>query len=448
MHTPQNEGRLTADLRRANLAEEYNRMSKPIVVFIAARDPRRGMGGHTSYVRVHARAALKAGFEPHIFCAASETGVAPTEFGIVHLVRTDFLPQRTIEAGLRKKLLFWTAPFVTAAIVRFLSNRQGPHLIHGITIWGYSGVAAAERLHRKGVKAVVINSHYTTIEHEFRGKVRGVDRTYGRIQRLLYSAESFWMKRFIRRYERATYTRPRLLLVNYEAVRRTFFHQYGPGAEIRSVPYASEAAFLHGGTKEAADPPPALAALRPQDAALIVSVSRHDPRKGIPVLLRALAHLRDAGVRFRACLVSGGEYLDYNRRLAGQLRLGNQVTLTGWVPDPFHYLQHADVFVLPSLQEGSGSLALLEALQAGAAIVASDLDGIPEDVTDGESALLVEPGNVEALSRALGRVVTDTRLRERLRQRARATFEDRFSAAALTSALRDIYAELGFTADP
>jgi len=177
---------------------------------------------------------------------------------------------------------------------------------------------------------------------------------------------------------------------------------------------------------------------------LIVSVSRHDPRKGIPVLLRALAELRDAGVVFRACLVSGGEYIDANRRLAEQLNLSDQVALTGYVPDPFDYLQHADVFVLPSLQEGSGSLSLLEALQAGAAVVASNLDGIPEDVTDGESALLVEPGNVTALTQALRRVVTDTALRERLRQRARATFETRFSANAMSNALRDIYSELGF----
>ncbi len=420
-------------------------MSKPIVVFIAARDPRQGMGGHSSYVRVHARAALRAGFEPHIFCASSETGVAETEFGIVHLVRTDLLPHRTIEAGLRKKILFWTAPFVTAAIVRFLSTRQGPHLIHGISAWGCSGVVAAERLRRRGVKTVVINSHYTTIEHEYEGRLRGVDRSYGRAQRLLCRAELFWMELVIRRCERVTYTQPRLVLVNYEAVRQRFYDQYGPGAEVRSVPYASEAAFLHAETREIAAPPPPLAALRPADAPLIVSVSRHDPRKGMPVLLLALAELRDAGVRFRACLVSGGQYLDADRRLAEQLRLGDQVALTGWVPEPFHYLQHADVFVLPSLQEGSGSLALLEALQAGAAIVASDLDGIPEDVTDGESALLVEPDNVDALSRALSRVITDTALCERLRQRARATFEARFSADALAAALRDIYAEVGFT---
>ncbi len=174
------------NLYRTKFRGKDRRMSKPIVVFITARDLRQALGGHSSYVRAHARAALRAGFEPRIFCPSSETGMAETEFGIVHLVRTDFLPQRTIESGLRKKLLFWTAPLVTAAIVRFLSTRQGPHLIHGFSVWGYSGVIAAERLRRRGVKTVVIVSHYTTLEHEFQGKVRGVDRSYGLAQRLLY----------------------------------------------------------------------------------------------------------------------------------------------------------------------------------------------------------------------------------------------------------------------
>ena len=161
-------------------------MSKPIVVFIAARDPRHSRGGHSSYVRVHCRAAVRAGFEPHIFCTSSESGTVESDFGIVHLVKTDYLPHRSIESGVRKKILFWTAPFVTSAIVRFLEARPGPHLIHGITLWGYSGVIAAEKMQRRGIRTLVIITHYTTIEHEFQGKVRGVEQSYGTLQQLLY----------------------------------------------------------------------------------------------------------------------------------------------------------------------------------------------------------------------------------------------------------------------
>ena len=423
-------------------------MTNP-VVFISATDPRFSEGGHPSYVRVHARAAIRAGFTPHIFCAANDGEIVETEFGIVHRVRTDFFSPREPGMEGRKKLLFWDTPFVSAAIERFLLQQKGPHLIHGISIWSCSGITARERLRERGVEAVVVNSLYTTTEHELRGKVRGADAAAGYQDRLRYRAELFWAERVLRRYERAVYTQPRMVLVNYESVRRNFFSQYGSGAEVRRIAYASEAAFRHEGEREQAIAAlPAITALRPTDAPLIVSVSRHDPRKGLDVLLRALADLRGQGIRFRACLVSGGNLIATHRRLADELWLGDQLAITDWVPDAYPYLQHADIFVLPSLQEGSGSLSLLEALQAGVAVVASNLDGIPEDVTDGESALLVEPGNVTALSEALRLVVTDPALRERLRRRARAIFAARFSATTFSNALHDIYTELGFTSTP
>jgi hypothetical protein len=49
-------------------------------------------GGGSSYVRVHARAALRLGFEPHIFCPAPRDGVLETDFGVVHLVASPFRP--------------------------------------------------------------------------------------------------------------------------------------------------------------------------------------------------------------------------------------------------------------------------------------------------------------------------------------------------------------------
>lgn len=85
----------------------------------------------------------------------------------------------------------------------------------------------------------------------------------------------------------------------------------------------------------------------------------------------------------------------------------------------------------------------LEAMQAGAAIVASNVDGIPEDCSDGESTLLVPPGDANALSRALERVLGDAELRRRLGRAARAGFAARFSPDAFAGAIGAVYAELG-----
>ena len=86
--------------------------------------------------------------------------------------------------------------------------------------------------------------------------------------------------------------------------------------------------------------------------------------EGIDILLHALAQLRRRGARFHACLVGGGSLLALHRRLVARLRLDDVATVVGPVPDSYPYLAGADVFVLPSLEEGGGSLSLLEALQA------------------------------------------------------------------------------------
>jgi len=431
------------------------------IVFVTGRNPSHGKGGGSSYVRAHMRAAMRAGFEPHIFCVDERDGVIEEDFGVVHRVATPFLPRRMFKTipGEQPERFFahWLTAFsatphmvmahatwLAASIEQFLSRRAGPHLIHSFYTWGCVGLTVRERLRRNGVETIVVNSVYTTAENEVRAKTQGAADSGSLYQRAIYQAERLWISHVVKRYERRAYTKSQLVLLNYESVRRLFLAEHGPGAETRKLPYSSEAAFLRDDVTKTPPEPETVAASGPRDAPLIVSVSRHDPRKGMDVLIRALAELRDRGVRFRACLVSGGPLFGLSQQLVEQLGLADVTTLAGWVSDPYPYLRSADVFALPSLQEGSGSVSLLEALQAGAAVVASNVDGIPEDVTDGDSALLVEPGNVAALSLALERVLTDAELRGRLQIRARETFVRKFSAEAFTTALRNLYAELGF----
>jgi glycosyltransferase involved in cell wall biosynthesis len=233
-----------------------------------------------------------------------------------------------------------------------------------------------------------------------------------------------------------------MIIVNYNCVEEQFIDEFGTDVEVRRLPYASEEAFL---CKPAAEAPAAIRALQPKEAPLIVCLSRHDPRKGVEILIRALGRLKQAGVQFRACLVGRGELLQAHRLLAQNLGLEGTTVLTGLVPDPFSYLNCADIYVLPSIRESSGSLALLEALQAGAAVVASDVDGIPEDVKHGESALLVKSGSVPELTQALTNLLCNPDLRLRLANQGRELFATRFSADVFARAIRATYAELGFT---
>ena len=117
--------------------------------------------------------------------------------------------------------------------------------------------------------------------------------------------------------------------------------------------------------------------------------------------------------------------------------------MPGRVPDAYQYLEHADVFALPSLEEGSGSVSLLEAMQAGVASAVSRVDGLPEDVVDDHSALLVEPGDPQHW-RLHRRLFSDPDLRRRIAHQGQRQFRERFSAEAFAADIQRVYSALGF----
>jgi glycosyltransferase involved in cell wall biosynthesis len=232
------------------------------------------------------------------------------------------------------------------------------------------------------------------------------------------------------------------VLVNYESVRRILEDAYGSSLEIRRFPYASEVAFRE---QESAswDLPEPVARLAPEQGPLVLAVSRQDPRKGLDVLLLALGQLAAEGVPFRACLVGPGRLLAAHRRLAADLGLGQRVALPGRVADVAPYLQCADVFVLPSIAETSGSVSVLEALRAGTPVIASACDGIPEDLVDGVDALLTAPGEPRQLATALRTLLGDPERRAELGAGGRLAHDEKFSAGRFVEALGDLYSELG-----
>lgn len=405
----------------------------PDVVLVAGRDPRTELdGGHSAYVRAHARAALAAGFTPHLVCVGPSPEVAETPFGIVRCAASAARPFRQImipghALALRRA--------VEAAVLA-----TGARTLHGFGVWSWAAVAARDRLAARGRIVRVVAGAYTALAEETLSKIAGAAASDGGAARAVFFLEHA-AALATAGFERRGYGGADLVLVNYESVRRILEARHGEGLRIRRVSYAPESAFEapRGGDSRLPD------ALRPLEAAsgpLVVAVSRHDPRKGVDVLLEALALLAARGTPFRACLVGAGPLLERHRALAARLSLAGRVALPGYVPDAFELLRRADVYVLPSRTEQSGSLALLEAFQAGRACVASSCDGIPEDVTDGGDGVLVPPGDAEALAAALAALLADPARRARLGAGARATYESRFSPEAFARALAGVYAEL------
>jgi glycosyltransferase involved in cell wall biosynthesis len=419
-------------------------MGRGPLVLISGRDPLDGIGGHETYVRAHALAAASCGFEPHIFCMSKSIRgrTARTDFGVVHYVSHPLPRQRPIAAH---------GPFLARAVVRFLAQSPGPHPIHSFALWSGAGVAASRALARRGIRAVPLASAYGTRAYEVGAMQGALQAHHGLVHRLRYRGRLRWIQAVDDRVEGWGYAQSRLVLVNYESVRKILVDAYGSALQIRRVPYASPDAFLTAQAPPKASVPGPVARLPSRDAPLILAVSRHDPRKGLDVLLLALADLAAAGVAFRACLVGPGKLLAVHRRLAADLGLGEKVVITGAVEEVRPYFSCADIFVLPSIAEASGSVSILEALRAGTAVIASACDGIPEDLVDGVEALLVAPGDQRALTNALRALLTDPSRRAELAVRAREAHDQKFSAGPFVAALQDLYTELGLpptTADP
>lgn len=157
----------------------------------------------------------------------------------------------------------------------------------------------------------------------------------------------------------------------------------------------------------------------------VLSVARQYPRKNTATLLRAFSRLRQARPDARLRVVGGGPELERLRRLARSLDLDGPVRLEGPVAG-LEALQRAyasaDVFCLPSLQEGFG-IVFLEAMAAGLPIVAGDAAAVPEVVEDGATGLLADPRDPDAVAGALDRLLDDRALRRSLGRAGRERVE-------------------------
>ena len=165
--------------------------------------------------------------------------------------------------------------------------------------------------------------------------------------------------------------------------------------------------------------------------------ARLEDQKRLDLLLAAVVVLPDV----RVVVVGDGSRRGLLAQQAEALGISDRVDFVGWVDDARPYIAGFDAFVLPSRDE-SFPLTIVEAMLAGTPVVATDVGSVSEAVIDGETGLLVPAGDVAALSDAIGRVVSEPRLGERLAARARALAEERYTAAAMAEAYDRLWRDI------
>jgi len=173
----------------------------------------------------------------------------------------------------------------------------------------------------------------------------------------------------------------------------------------------------------------------------VVFIGRQEPRKGLSVLLRAWpAVTAETGARLR---VVGADPLSVRWLMRRQGIAAERVDLLGSISEEAltEELLHASLLVAPSLGRESFGMVLTRAFGCATPVVASAIDGYT-DVAGPETAVLVPPGDVDALARATAALLEDEPRRRALGEAARKIAEERYSWNRIARRLAEIYAEL------
>jgi glycosyltransferase involved in cell wall biosynthesis len=179
------------------------------------------------------------------------------------------------------------------------------------------------------------------------------------------------------------------------------------------------------------------AADRPGPGLLVGAIGRFERQKGFDLLIRALADIEDASL----VLVGEGSERPMLEDLAENVGVADRVVWRGWTDEARSYFGAFDVFAFPSRFEGF-PLALLEALLARSAVVATDVGDVSEIVQNGETGLLVRAEDPTALADAIGRLLGDADLRQRLGEQGRQRVLRHFTADHMTRGFERLYEEL------
>lgn len=209
---------------------------------------------------------------------------------------------------------------------------------------------------------------------------------------------------------------------------------------IEVVHNAINAQWGRGGQPEAATELRAKLGVAP-DARVVLIVGRLSSEKDHRTLLEAMGRLQGNTPPRHLLIVGDGPERPRIERTVRELGLAGSVTLTGQVPSAEPYYGIADICVLSSLSEGSPN-ALLEAMAAGVPVVATAVGGVPEMVSHDESALLVQPGDCQAMTGAIAALLGDGELARRLAAKAREVVLEQHTPEARTQHLVGTYCRL------
>lgn len=255
-----------------------------------------------------------------------------------------------------------------------------------------------------------------------------------------HSSNPFYRKRPLAVLNRVAYRRTKVVIAISEHV-AGFLRDLGlvDSRRLQIVPYGIDAARWNP------DPAKRLRVRRSfgmQGEVAVGVASRLFPNKGHEVLIKAFRDVIDEH-ECRLYIAGDGPLRVELERLASSTLAPSSYRFLGHVDDVVGLMNACDVMVFPTNRgfgEGFG-LAALEAMAAGCPVIASAIDSLPEVVEEDVTGFLVDPGNPRALADAIGRLVVDCSLREKMGNAGRQRAESCFSLPVMVDSIIRIYKE-------
>lgn len=169
-------------------------------------------------------------------------------------------------------------------------------------------------------------------------------------------------------------------------------------------------------------------------------------KKGIFILLQAFAKVKKMSRKhegLKLTIVGKGEDLDAAKKLSKNLEIDNSVIFAGYVPNEFvdTYYREADLAIVPSFFEPFGIVAC-EAMREKTCVIASNVGGLKEIISDGVNGYLVEPQDVDLLAEKIDSLLNNDELRNETAERAYKLLYERFGWDAIASDTLKLYDEL------
>jgi glycosyltransferase involved in cell wall biosynthesis len=312
------------------------------------------------------------------------------------------------ESRIRCWLRLASSPFSLSATIR----QRRPDILHLNTslnigaFWRDLAYALVARLH--GVR-VVLQIHGGTLPHAFLGG--------SRVSHALL---------------RALLGLPDAIVVLAEEELRAY-RRFLPGRRIVLIPNGIDHAAFDFPRRAVTD-------ARPLQLVFLGRLARV---KGVRELLHGLAAALERGASARLAIAGSGPEQRALHQIVVRLGLQDAVTFVGatFGADKAALLRDSDVFVLPSYSEGL-PIALLEAMAAGNAVIATPVGAMPDVVVPGTHGMLVPPGDAMAVAAAILAMAADRKALARMQQACRGRVADRYSLEQLARGFAELYGQL------